>query len=52
MKRKSTIYGMLGAIGLVVGLSVINPAVSDKTEKSDKIAVSVVSYDKAKNLTI
>ncbi len=48
MKRKSTIYGLLGAIGLVVGLSVINPAVSDKTEKSDKIAVSVVSYDKAK----
>ena len=48
MKRKSTVYGLLGAIGLVVGLSAINPAVSDKSKKNDKIAVSVVSYDKAK----
>ena len=48
MKRKSTIYGLLGAMGLVVGLSAINPAVSDEPEKNDKIAVSVVSYDKAK----
>lgn len=52
MKRKSTVYGLLGAIGLVVGLSAINPAVLDESKKNDKIAVSVVSYDKAKNLTI
>ena len=48
MKRKSTVYGLLGAIGLVVGLSAINPAVLDESKKNDKIAVSVVSYDKAK----
>ena len=48
MKRKSVIYGLLGAIGLVVGLSAINPAVSDKSKKNDKIAASVVSYGKIK----
>lgn len=48
MKRRSTIYGLLGAVGIVMGLSAINPVIAHKSKENESIAVSVISYDKEK----
>ena len=49
MKHKSTIYSLIGAVCLTVGLSVINPMAKDinkdNKNKDNNIAVSVVSYN-------
>lgn len=48
MKRRSTIYSLLGAVGIVIGLSALNPVIAHKSKENGNIAVSVVSYDKIK----
>ncbi len=49
LKRRTTMYSLLGAIGIAIGLSAINPVIAHKSkENNNGIEVSVVSYDKVK----